>query len=72
VPPLKQPAKLKLNIKKNHYELPGTNALADFDKGVTYGRKKFFNIGPGLPKLAPLIPFGNVIKLFMAASCAFL
>jgi hypothetical protein len=38
--------------------LPKTNTLAYFQKFITYGRKKFYNIGP----------VGNVIKLFSAES----
>ncbi len=40
----KAPA-LPANIKLGWKGLPGTNALAYYEI-VTYGRKKFYNIGP--------------------------
>jgi hypothetical protein len=40
----KAPALLE-NIRLDYKSLPGANVLANYKKVVTYGRKKFYNIG---------------------------
>ncbi len=42
---------LPANIRLGWKGLPGTNALAYYEKNVTYGRKKFCNIGHRLQLL---------------------
>jgi len=51
--------------------LPGTYALACCKKFVTYGRKKFYNIGPGLFKLVMSSPrAATSIHCFLACVSA--
>jgi hypothetical protein len=38
---------LSANIRLGWIGLPGTNALAYYEKVVNYNRKKLYNIGPG-------------------------
>ncbi len=53
------------NIRLGWKGLPGTNALAIYQKIVTYGRKKFYNIGHWFSNWNPVQreEFGRILQV---------